>query len=302
MKIINKYWYHFFTAGIKSKRLIKKIKKRNPEYSIVISDGTGIGDLCFSLSYLPDFRSRLNKKILLVLSENLRDIVACFKGYDKLLFFSKKQISDFRYVLNRHIKWKWYEENFANNEVIFTYARYYSIVKNKSEKNILDILLNDIYRLQVHRYFQYPVVPARTVEHLQEGKKILFNLSSNSSEISVETFNKILKFFQDRKYIMYTNCVKDSDVCLFKTNRLQLSIFQLYSISDQFDYVVSVRSGILDFIASKAKKHIVLYEHNNFLPLYTMKQWPGVDALEMYYDDPDLMEKIEEYVEGRNEN
>lgn len=298
MKIFNKYWIHFFTTGIKSKRVIKMIKKHNPDYSVVISDGTGIGDLCFSLSYLLDFRAKLNKKIILVLSENLREVVTCFKGYDKLLFLPKKQISDFRYVLNRHIKWRWYEKKFANNEVIFTYARYYSIINNKREKSILNILLDDVYRLPVYSSFQFPEVPTRHVEHLQNGKKILFNLTSYSSKINMNVFSPILEFFQNKKYIAYTNCFKDNDVCLPQTNRLKLDIFQLYTISNQFDYVVSVRSGILDFIASKARKQIVLYEHNNFMTLYTMKQWPDVEALEMYYDDSNLMKKIKEYVEA----
>ena len=114
----------------------------------------------------------------------------------------------------------------------------------------------------------------------------------------MNVFSPILEFFQNKKYIVYTNCFKDNDVCLPQTNRLKLDIFQLYTISNQFDYVVSVRSGILDFIASKARKQIVLYEHNNFMTLYTMKQWPDVEALEMYYDDSNLMKKIKEYVEA----
>lgn len=298
--------YHFkmFTKGRRYRRYIRTLAKTNPEYTIVIFNGIGIGDICLNSAYLQAFREENNIKILLVVAENVRWVTECFSGYDKLICVSKYKLDDFRYIMSKHIRWRWYDRNFLNKKIIFTNIRYHRALSPYPHATALESLRNIIYRLEKYVDIQYPSLPNNedNVVALENGKKILLNAVSNSSKIPIEIFDPIIKYFRNNGYIVYMNCAYPDDYYIDGTQQLVTSSDELYAIGQEFDFIVSIRSGILDFLASKGKRQIVLYDHNDFMELFTMKQWPGVNALEMYYDDPNLMEKIKVYVEETNED
>lgn len=293
--IINRY--RKLNRCLRSRNLVKRIAKKNSDYTIAIMYGTGIGDLCLSIAYLQEFKAHYQRKICLVASSTLKELVFCYGGYDKLVFISKQQTNDMIFMLLKHFRWRWFERKFNNYEIIYTNPWYYQEMSSSQNCFVLDILKKNVYRIDSD-ICQIPRIPLSEGDCKTENyKKILINGFSNSTVIDIQIFDKLILYFKKLGYVVYSNCINESSFCFNNTERLVSDIFNLYSIANKFDYILSVRSGIIDFLASAKTKFILLYEHNNYLPLYSIKQWPNVDAIELYYDDENLMRKISEYVE-----
>lgn len=287
---------------LQNRIFIKRIYRKYSEYRLIICYGVGIGDFCFSIAYLNHFKNQSPKKNMLLVSENLKNVIEFFSGYDKVVYVNKKKMMDMQYLLTKKIRWGWFEKKFRKKQILYTNPWVYRCGID-SQETVLEIMRKTIFQLEEDSVCQYPYIESESTNlRLEPGNNVLVNVDSNSTTIHSSALEIVVEFFISRGFTVYTNCINEEAACFHGTQKFVADLEELYKCANNFKYIVSVRSGIVDFLASKKVKFILLYAHNGYLPLYTMKQWPGVDALEMYYDDPDLMEKIEEYVEGRNEN
>ena len=254
------------------------------------------------MAYLNQLKKTAQGKNMLLVSDNLQNIVGFFSGHDKIAYISKKKMINMCYLLTKKIKWGWFEKKFEKKQILYTNPWFYRS-GIASQETVLEIMRKTIFRLGENVPCQFPHIETdRKTPRIRRGDSVLVNGDSNSTTINSSMFAAIIRFFSVQGFTVYTNCINEEAVCFQGTQRFVADLEELYKYANNFKYIVSVRSGIVDFLASKKVKFILLYAHNGYLPLYSIKQWPGVNALEMYYDDPNLMDKIKAYVEETNED
>ena len=301
MKINNKLlrFFKIMFYGRYYRAYLKHLCKKNKDYCNIVIFGGAIGDCCIAMAYLLEFRKKLERKINIIVSESLKELVQCYDGYDKVTYVSKQAIVHMEFVTTRKFPWTWYFKQIDTPQLIITNPWIYldrELLKLR-DLNCLNIMRDIIYHLNENVRCQTPQIKYNQNIHIRGKKNILFNPFSNSMQCDPNIFNEIIDYFKLRGYNLYTNCINNDAFCFPGTERLVSSIFDLYNLIDQFECIVSIRSGILDLLASKNIKQIVLYDPNaGYKNLYSLKMW-GINALELYYDDNKIIEKINTFLE-----
>lgn len=98
------------------------------------------------------------------------------------------------------------------------------------------------------------------------------SISLNMSDKELLCFEKICMFLRERGFLVYTNVIKDQKA-VKGSLALRCSLAESYSISLKIPLIVSVRSGILDFIVKSNINMFVLYDGEIGKIVYTLKQW-----------------------------
>ena len=101
---------------------------------------------------------------------------------------------------------------------------------------------------------------------------IILNPYSNSMKIETDVFLKIIENIKARGFHLYTNVVS-SQIPLDGTKELKCSPDEFFALSAGAAAIISIRSGILDYIVSNTQKMFVLYDNRKYYELYSLKAW-----------------------------
>lgn len=292
----------FYRSVLKARNYLEKICKKYPDYCVVHSWCSGIGDDVLTMAYLKAFREKIGKKILLVSPENTKELIERYSGYDDVIFLEKNFCNGLNQAFQGiRIGRKWYENLRKENRLVCTCVWFLvndEILRYLNGLYWLNVLRDVIYKIPEDSPVQFPAQKKTDVPLNQ--KRILVNPFSNSSRIPVESMTEIIDFFRAEGYAIFTNCVQADSFCFDGTERYCKSFMELYDEADSFEYIVSVRSGIVDLLASRNLRKIVLRSKSPLLKnIYSMKMWK-CDALEMDFDAPDRMERIKKFVEEKS--
>lgn len=303
-KVLNRFRIYF--SRVSERIYLKRQMKKNRGKCTVVFPEGGIGDVCIAMAYLESFREKAGKEIILYLCDlgSLRTISSLYLGYDEIRYVKVSRMKSISRALSYRGRWRWYEKYHAANELIiaspWAYLTYGMLYYKKLD--CLSVLSDTAYRLGGKGTIALPALePDEKPE--TSGKSVLFNVFSNSLTVPVEkVFPPIAEYFAAAGYEVYTNCKDEQSYCLPGTKPYVATITELYKTARRFEYIVSIRSGILDFLAATGVKQIVFYNGISYVNLYSMKMWGCVDALELMWDDENAMQKIKAYVEGGNES
>ncbi len=299
-KSLNKIsqFYHRFFQMFYFKRQMKKY----PDSCLAFIPETGIGDFIVSMAYLKSFREQINKKIILYIgdSNSLRYLINFYQSYDEVKYLKIKKMKIISKASICMKNWPWYEKYHNQRKMViispWTYMNEGLLYFKKL--NCLNLFADTVFRFEDNYEIDYPKLSFKT---FTDNKRVLFNISSYSSKISNDLFFPIVEYFQSLGYEIYTNCINENSFCLPNTKPYIASINDLIENIKQFEYIISVRSGILDLLASSKVKQIVIYENHRFINLYSLKMWKCMDVLEMLSTEPKMMEKIKFFVD-KNSN
>ena len=298
-KAINKlsqFYHRFFSMFY-----FKKQMKKNPDACLAFIPECGIGDFIISIAYLKSFKEQANKKIILYIgdSKSLRYLINFYQSYDEVKYLKIKKMKKISKAGICMKKWSWYEKYHNKRKMIiispWPYVNEGLLYFKKL--NCLDLFADTVFRFVDTYEIDYPKLKFKT---FTDNKKVLFNISSYSSKISNDLFFPIVEYFQSLGYEIYTNCINENSFCLPNTKPYIASINDLIENIKQFEYIISVRSGILDLLASSKVKQIVIYENHRFINLYSLKMWKCMDVLEMLPTEPKMMEKIKTFVNNNS--
>ena len=294
-KAINKIsqFYHRFFQMFYFKRQMKKY----PDACLAFIPETGIGDFIVSMAYLKSFKEQVNKKIILYIgnSNSLKYLINFYQSYDEVKYLKIKKMKNISKAGICMKKWSWYEKYHTRRKMIIISPWPYmneGLLYFK-KLNCIDLFADTVFRFEDKYEIDYPKLNFKTFAN---NKKVLFNVSSYSSKISNDLFFPIVQYFQSLGYEIYTNCINENSYCLPNTKPYIASISELIENVKQFEYIVSVRSGILDLLASSKVKQIVIYENHRFFNLYSLKMWRCLDVLEMLPTEQNMMKKIVSFV------
>lgn len=122
------------------------------------------------------------------------------------------------------------------------------------------------------------------------SKIAIVNPYSPSCHISQEVFQyfkKIVSLLQSRGFIVYTNAVDDR-LPLKNTKRLDCSLQEMLGICAKIPFIVSVRSGLLDFLVKTDIDMFVVFSEGGVIrkDTYSMKDWGCNGTIkEVTYDE-----------------
>ena len=127
-----------------------------------------------------------------------------------------------------------------------------------------------------------------------------------ASEEKCEIYNE-LKIITDnlisKGFLVYCNVVNEQKAYP-GTFPLRCDLDELFKIANEIPYVISVRSGILDYIASTQSKKIVIYPKSlpaNWINSYSLTQWKVSNVIEINLHSKDSKKQIRETLNGIKE-
>lgn len=251
--------------------------KRKSETIFLLS--ASLGDVVFGMSYISAYKHmHPEKNVKLIADKNTQFIVEAYSGYDKVLYFDKNDKF-----------WKIYLKD-------LNASRYYAIkgqrmgiintipwVKHGFRQGYcLDLLRKD-YSVGEDCPIQIPCPKWEkkilSIENFEEkkGKVIVINPYAHNNEDCdwEETLVEITKWLNGKGYVVYCNVIGKQKL-INGTIPLRCGIDEFYKISDSIPLVISVRTGLMDWVNSTASSKVIIYTDEfdqYFRRFYSMKQW-----------------------------
>lgn len=243
------------------------VKKRN---QIILAPTSAIGDTLYIFSFfnsLGEWAEKKNKKILFFSSDRYKDIVETYKKPNERIKVVYLKHLGFSHLLLQMIggcKDHFLLNSFSRKCGIFApipniykdfFARTYR--PQGSRHQLAHILGVSLTPVSLHNL---PAVPVKSIADFEKNKdKIcVLNPYSYSMYTSLPLFEKLAEELKKNGYIVYTNIVKGQKV-IEGTFALDCDLRELYSISKQIPLIVSLRSGILDYLIPSDINMFVVY-------------------------------------------
>lgn len=277
----------------KLSRLIKgcvtigRIIKKNNNFKVFYVYGKGIGDVCIETAYLQPFMksNKIHGKV--IVRENLVNIAKQMQVEDVMSIDDYTATCIEESMHNIHTKSFYY--NLLRKEKIFIldpwfYADNYirriaGISATKVVKNVALNIHDDNYK---------KICPVVTYnENTIEGSFVIINPYSNSMNLDLNVWNDSINFLKNKGYSVYTNVTKTQKE-LPGTKRLEVTIEALYNLASKAELIISIRSGIIDYIISNSKNMIVVYEGYNFRDFYSLDEWEDEINLKQIVDNGEI--------------
>lgn len=129
-----------------------------------------------------------------------------------------------------------------------------------------------------------PVTIIKDFEAIKDRMAILNPYSNSAFEADFELFEKSSKFMTEKEFLCYTNVIKEQR-SIEETQELRCTIRQLYDIACGIPYIISIRSGILDFLAPSNINMFALYENcsERLEDMYHVTSWNCKGKIEELY-------------------
>ena len=288
------------------------VKKGN---QVILAPTSAIGDTLYIFSFLNSlgkWAEEKNKKILFFSSDRYRDVIETYeKANERIKIVYLKHLG-FAHLLLQMIggcKDHPLLNNFSRKCGIFApipniYKDYFAQTcrPQGSRRQLAYILGVPLTPVSLHNL---PVVPVKSVVDFDKNKdKIcILNPYSYSMYTSLPLFEKLAEELKKKGYIVYTNIVKGQKV-IEGTFELDCDLRELYSISKQIPLIVSLRSGILDYLIPSSINMFVVYNKWKVSFIqdedYSLEEWQpkGIvyEAHSNSMSDDEIVQKFQDFL------
>lgn len=260
-------------------REMRKLQRENPNTAIFLTS-YAMGDVVYGLSYLRAWKARHpGTRITLIAGPKLKDVIESYSGYDDVVYYDMSEKKGFRtlVLLNRS---KYYSFKGQREQIFNTVPP--RVYGDKTGNNCLT-LLKKYLDLAQDTPIEYPQPRAAEVTAIPDFARVrdrvaVVNAYSSSSEVcscGLEIMNGVVETLRNRGYIVYSNVIGNQKP-LDGTLPLRCGIGELYWIADGIPIFVTVRSGVVDWLASTKSKKFILYgpkTTEGFARMYEMAAW-----------------------------
>lgn len=283
-----------------SKWLLKKIKAKMGPNSVAILTGMGVGDMLYAMGFVNAYLEKNpTQKPLIVARKEHAAIIDSFGKYD---FFGITKLKTNAYSALLHDK----SLIDSNENIICTYR-----VENCKQENMAD-KMRELFDIQQDVPIQYHALKPMKVSSIPNfygscKKIVILNPYSNSAHFSKELFEVMEKLVLRLKnaggggYTVYTNIIKDQ-LPIRGTKELRCGLAEFLEIAAHVPFIVSVRSGILDFVVKTNVNMLVLYPNEEYAKLYGLAQWRcGGSLKEITFDNflqDRAFENVADFING----
>lgn len=238
-------------------------KKKN---QIIILPTNAIGDTLYILSFWQQLHNiSIQGNLQFYISDRYKKIVETYSPKIKGVVYLKHL--GFKHLFLLTLSAGLYNPSSIN---IARKCRIFSVIPRvhkawlkgrglKGTRNQLSHILNiPLVPIACHGLSRSPV---QAIENFQsiKSKICIINPYSYSMKFSEGLYEKIVQKLSNLGYVVFTNVV-DNQKAIEGSEPLRASLDELFSIACEIPLVVSVRSGILDFLIPSKVNMFVVYE------------------------------------------
>lgn len=275
-KRLQKLFYRPAAMEKRARKCLNSLIKKKDEDTIEVIMGYGIGDALFCAAYLKNLKVAPFRYIKVIAPKRLAPILRTYSFIDKyqFVFTHGNKMRCLNYILH--------DESLKQRAL--KYNIYTSLPAKKQPIGMLEHFEKNVYKLSSTPSIEFHnVVPGvvTAIENFESNYKKIVVLNPYSNSINIDKngggkvylyFEKVSRFLQERGFQVYTNVINDQKA-VKGSLELRCSLAELYAISLKIPLIVSVRSGILDFIVKSNINMFVLYDGDIGRTTYTLSQW-----------------------------
>lgn len=282
---------HLFSNRHKKQgqKLANLLLKRKDAATALYIAGPGMGDVLYGAAFLHAFRCQYPiKKLIVITPPRFIWLMESYKGdFDKVISM-KGKYKKFRYLFNNEANLDLY----FNHKILTTRTVIDLPIERRSA---MTQLKTRIFKVGTNAVPQFHSLQPNKVTSIPDFDKnchkiVVFNPYSPSCHLGkkeIQYFEKIANFLREKDYIVYTNVVQDR-MPIKNTIELRCSLQQMLGIAEKIPFIVSIRSGLLDFIVKTNINMFVIYSEGGVIrrDIYTLKDWGCNGKLkEVTYDE-----------------
>lgn len=288
------------------------VKRKN---EVFVLFNMALGDFIYSLSFWENLRKKyINKKIVFVVSDKFKPIIETLEIQpDRIIYLIHNSI---KHMIVECLCLPPKEINVGDiafkHDILYALA--FACKKAKKDKYSGNRkLLSKALEVE-EKPITYPKInniSITSILNFDKNKKriCILNPYSTSMNFSIGLYENICQNLLNRGYIVYTNIV-GSQQEIKGSKPLQCSIYELYNIARKIPLIISIRSGILDFIISSGINMFVLYEINSsqeeqIANHYSLSEWGPHGKLEEIILTPnneiDIISKLNSFLDTLGE-
>ena len=246
---------------------LDKIKEQYPNHFRIFCPFAALGDIYYMMSYLPYFIKERNLKqvVVFTIGKAGEDVVHMFGGVITEVLTQREMDETIQAVLY-----------LGDTESYIPHQDRPYVVNLYKALYVKKIPFETIYKCGV---FALPVdtepykpMNLKKYEKLSEipYKKavVLSPYAKSVTNISVDYWNQIISFYNEKGYALYTNVTLE-EKALDGTERLEVSLAELQSIVEHAGTFIGLRSGLCDVIKYADCEKTALYPD----AFYSDTQW-----------------------------
>lgn len=285
---------------IKANAAIENINQIKNENEIIIILTGAIGDSVYALAFVDALKVKKPEiKIVVYGYTKWKELYSSYSSIDAVKFIDSpelRKLGDIRAIYGSDKA----SEKGRKLGIINGNAFYYKKCYLATNPDIMYQLKTYIYdvgenaNITYHgiKKGRYPFSETQ-FNKMDYTKTVVLNPYSGSSfEANVELYEAIAKVLIEYGYQPVTNVVGNQK-CIKGTKPLQCTIYQLFDLCCRIPLIVSIRSGILDFVAPSNINMFVIYENcsERIKKMYHLKNWVCAGRITELYPQNIQIEK-----------
>lgn len=286
---------------------LKRILKRKKQNEVVIPLATQLGDSIYGVAFIDAFKQKYPDKFVVVIGQKkYENIFRSYASIDKLILINSPK--QYKYI-DAYIRAPYISGKGLKYGVIPTIPLFY---KNIFKEKNIDTLyqLRKSFGVMDNAPISYHNVELTDIKviHDFESKKnriaILNPYSTALFNANIDLFKILCNVLTDAGYIVYTNVIKGQKE-ITGSLRLNCSLEELFSIAKGVPVIVSVRSGILDYLIPSGINIFAIYDNcfERWIKMYNIKSWNGSGQVKEIYrpkkeDYQNVADDLKLFLEG----
>lgn len=297
---------YYFIPSMKGYHHLKQLQNKRPGTAIFMTS-YALGDLVYAMAYLAPWRKMNHgKKIVLVADPKKKDIIESYSDVDEVVYYGRDTTHGKEILI--HLNGSRIYSFIGRNRDIYNTIpeQIYGLKRGKSNLELMKEYLGLSEDSQI--VFPHPVkVMVTSIPGFEKRKKKIAVINPYCSSKTIcfcpELLKKIVAVLKEKGMIVYSNVIGEQKP-LDGTYPLRCDLLEMYSIADEIPLVVSVRSGIMDWIVSTKSKKFVIYAstfNKDFSKMFDLSAWGTNNCKEVHMadmDDEEAIHILEEYIGG----
>ncbi len=253
--------------------VLREIDRLRPPDTAVIFTGEYIGDSLYMLAYAEEYaKANPDKKLLIATRPFVaRNILPGYRGYSVVEVLSRR-----RYRLLAGLGCNPRYREMARRRAVFFLP--FMDEPATGYPTLLGKLCHETFCLrdaQIHYHANTPP-PQQLLATENFDRTVVLNPYSNSTHYPAEkrrVLENLAAKLRELGYTVYTNTVKDQ-LPVRGTRELRCSLAQMYDLAGRIPLVISVRSGLLDYLVPSGANIYAIYFKNGITPaLFNLAAW-----------------------------
>ena len=294
----------FFIPSSEAYYFLTKFQNEYSDFAIFITS-YALGDLVYAMAYLKAWHEQnQQKKIMLIADPNKKEVIESYTDFYEAIYYERSTKMGKNVLV--HLNGSRFYSFIGRKRGIYNTIPD-QIYGHRSGRDNLD-LMREYLGLPNESEIVYPrprKVPITSIPDFEKSKNRIVIINPYSSGETIcrcaELFNKIVVMLKNKDFIVYSNIVGEQKP-LKETCPLMCGLLEIYSIAEEIPLIVSVRSGIMDWIVSTNSKKLVVYNadiDDGFSKMFDLSAWKTGNCKEIHMantTDAEALNILEEYI------